>query len=155
MEQENFFNRYSDIPSDLIEGNLDEKTCEFSFLIPAYKNPRVLRRLLEAIFAQKDCPKFEILITDDSEEEAVKIHEVIREFIGKSINIFYYKNKKRLGLFGNWNRAYELARSEYCCFFNHDDAPTPDYLARVSKSLSGGGYRFVTRWYKYNSRRSY
>ena len=142
MQQENFFKLYSDIPSDLIEGDLNKEPCEFSFLIPAYKNPRVLRRALKSIFAQKNCPDFEIIITDDSEEEANKIHEVIREFLNNGVNLFYYKNKKRLGLFGNWNRVYELARSEYCCYFNHDDAPKPNYLSRVSEVIKGGGNRF-------------
>lgn len=91
---------------------------------------------MEAIFAQKDCPKFEILITDNSEEEAGKNHEVVRDFTNRGVNILYYKNRKNLGMFGNWNRAYELSRSEYCCYFNHDDAPTPDYLARVSQVIS-------------------
>ena len=53
MKQENFFNRYADIPSDLIEGKLDEKPCKFSFIIPAYKNPRVLRWLLEAFLLKE------------------------------------------------------------------------------------------------------
>ena len=41
MEQENFFKLYADVPSDLLEGDIDAKPCEFSFLIPAYKNPVV------------------------------------------------------------------------------------------------------------------
>jgi len=139
LNQENFFKRYENIPSEIIEGNLNSKPCKFSFVIPAYRNPTCLRRALESIFAQKNCPAFEILVTDDSEEESVKIHEVIREFLNKDINLFYYKNQKRLGLFGNWNRCYELARSEYCCFLNHDDALTQNYLERVSKIILGVG----------------
>lgn len=91
--------------------------AKVSICIPAYKQPECLRRALESVFIQtfKD---FEVIITDDSTDDAVGI--VATEF-GQYANLRYYKNKSRKDAPENWNEAVRLASGEYIKILHHDD----------------------------------
>jgi glycosyltransferase involved in cell wall biosynthesis len=112
-----------------------------SICIPAYRQPELLERCLTSVLAQT-YKRVEVLITDDSPEEDVKI--VVECFRGK-LNITYVKNTKPLGSPANWNEALQLAKGEYIMLLHHDDAfasekslavflspfrqdPTPDFV---------------------------
>lgn len=89
-----------------------------SICIPAYRQPHLLKRCLASIAMQTYGP-LEVLITDDSPEEDVKI--VVEQFRDK-LNIEYVKNEKPLGSPANWNAALRMAKGEYVMLLHHDDA---------------------------------
>jgi Glycosyltransferases involved in cell wall biogenesis len=87
-----------------------------SICIPAYKNIEYLHRLLRSITIQtfKD---FEIIITDDSPDEELRLWiENYEELV-----ISYYKNEPALGMPGNWNAALEKANGEWIKIMHDDD----------------------------------
>ena len=89
-----------------------------SICIPVYKQPNLLRRLLDSVLAQtyKD---YEIIVTDDSPDEAVK--EVCGEYIAKKAPLAYFKNAERKGTPENWNEAVSHANGRYIKMMHHDD----------------------------------
>lgn len=88
-----------------------------SICIPAYKNIHFLRRLLNSIVIQtfKD---FEVIITDDSPDESIKL--LITEY-EPYLKIIYYKNPTPLGTPANWNFAISNASGEWIKLMHDDD----------------------------------
>lgn len=88
-----------------------------SVCIPAYKKPASLQRLLQSVATQtfKD---FEIIIADDSPDDAVK--ETVDQFAEK-FSIRYYKNSPAAGMPANWNTAISKADGAWIKIMHDDD----------------------------------
>jgi FkbM family methyltransferase len=112
-----------------------------SICIPAYRQPILLKRTLESVFAQ-DFQDFEIIITDDSETNDVA--EVIAHWRSDP-RLIYQHNTKRLGSPANWNATMGLARADLIKFLHHDDWFTDTTSLRrfVEAINSGPGIEFV------------
>ena len=59
----------------------------------------------------------------------------MREYCSKYNNILYYKNESNIGMFGNWNRGFELTRTKWVAMLHDDDALYPQYLDEVLKNV--------------------
>ncbi len=89
-----------------------------SICIPAYKQPELLRKLLESILIQ-DYKDYEVVVTDDSPDSSVE--DVCRDFLVKNLPIRYIKNIERKGTPENWNESIRQAKGEYIKIMHHDD----------------------------------
>lgn len=89
-----------------------------SICIPAYKREHELERLLTSIKIQ-DFKDFEVVITDDSPDDAVeKLCNRYREML----NIVYHRNESTLGTPENWNKSIGIARGKWIKLMHDDDA---------------------------------
>ena len=88
-----------------------------SICIPTYKRILFLKRLLESIVIQthKD---FEVIITDDSDDDSVK--DLLKDFENQA-HIQYYRNERSLGTPANWNRAISKANGQWIKLMHDDD----------------------------------
>lgn len=88
-----------------------------SICIPAYRQVEFLRRTLESIRGQ-DFHDYEVIVTDDSPDDAVE--RLVQEF---SLNgrLRYIRNPSPLGSPENWNECIRLARGELVKIMHHDD----------------------------------
>ncbi|MFI5186097.1 MAG: glycosyltransferase family 2 protein [Chitinophagales bacterium] len=88
-----------------------------SICIPAFKRVGYLKRLLDSIAIQlfRD---FEIIITDDSNDDSVK--DLVKSYEGV-IPIKYYQNEIALGTPSNWNFAVSKASGEWIKLMHDDD----------------------------------
>ncbi len=89
-----------------------------SICIPTYKQPEFFRRLLQSIVEQ-DYKDFEVIVTDDTQDQAVEW--VVSEFYSQLPSLRYYKNPTPLGSPENWNEAVRRAMGEYIKIMHHDD----------------------------------
>jgi glycosyltransferase involved in cell wall biosynthesis len=96
---------------------MPERPIKVSICIPAYKQVNFLRRLLESVKAQ-NFPDYEVIVTDDSPDDAVEKLVGEFNFDGKLI---YQRNTPALGSPANWNAALALAKGEYIKIMHHDD----------------------------------
>ena len=88
-----------------------------SICIPAYDQVDCLRRALDSVGVQ-DYSDFEIIIADDSPDDAVG--RLLQRYpLAKQIR--YFKNSERRGSPGNWNEAVRKASGEYIKLLHHDD----------------------------------
>ncbi len=121
-----------------------------SICIPAYNQPESVKRALESIVKQK-YKNFEVIITDDSENDLVK--RVVNNY-SKIINIRYYKNKEKKGTPENWNEAIRYSNGEYIKMLHHDDwFPNENCLQKYIKMLDdNAGVNFAfSGSYNYDS----
>ncbi|MFC0772930.1 glycosyltransferase family 2 protein [Terrimonas alba] len=94
-----------------------KSSVEISICIPAYKNVVFLDRLLDSIQAQT-FKNYEIVITDDSPDDAVEL------LVGKKSfkqEIKYFRNRPALGTPENWNEAIRHASGEWIKLMHNDD----------------------------------
>lgn len=114
----------------------DFKTNEFSaditVVIPTYKRIDSIRRAIECLKKQEDAAPFSILIICDDPEPSQ-----IDDFVLKLdlSNIIYYKNKKNLGVFGNWNLGVFLSGTKWVTVLCDDDYLYPDYMKTVQRLI--------------------
>lgn len=94
-----------------------------SICIPAYHQPLLLKKAIESVLEQ-EYKDYEIIITDDSEDDSVK--KIVSEYKGYK-NIHYFKNEMQLGSPENWNESIKRAEGEYIKILHHDDWFTNKY----------------------------
>jgi glycosyltransferase involved in cell wall biosynthesis len=88
-----------------------------SICIPAYRQIKYLRKLLDSIAIQT-YTNFEIILTDDTPDDSV--YSFIKSHFLSS-KISYFKNNPAKGSPANWNEAIRLAKGEYIKIMHHDD----------------------------------
>ncbi|TAD90631.1 MAG: glycosyltransferase family 2 protein, partial [Bacteroidetes bacterium] len=88
-----------------------------SICIPVYKNVTFLQRLLQSL-QEQTFTNFEVVITDDSPDEAIadwlKIHF-------NDARLRYFKNPLPLGTPENWNQAIRQATGQWIKLMHDDD----------------------------------
>lgn len=87
-----------------------------SVTIPTYNDLESFKRTLDSVLHQT-FQDFEIIITDDSENNDIKIHTELL----KDNRIKYFKNAHNLGAPKNWNEGIKQAQGEYIKILHHDD----------------------------------
>lgn len=104
----------------------------FSILIPTYQQAQLIHRCIEGAL-QQDFSDFEIIVSDDSENESAQ--EVV--FSYNDPRIFYYQNKPGLGRVSNYRSlVLERARGEWLLICDGDDYLTdPGYLTEVHQLI--------------------
>lgn len=98
-----------------------------SICIPAYNRIEYLKNLLNSI-ARQNFRDFEVVISDDSNTDAVKA--LAMEYTNK-FPLRYYHNPSPAGTPENWNMAIAHARGEWIKLMHDDDAFTHDYSLKA------------------------
>jgi glycosyltransferase involved in cell wall biosynthesis len=107
-----------------------------SIIIPTYKRAHLLPEALESALNQEDAGiSYEIIVVDNesSPDHRTDTEILMQKYINK--NVSYYINEENLGVFGNWNRAIELAKSNWVSMLHDDDLLRPCYLKRIAAIL--------------------
>jgi glycosyltransferase involved in cell wall biosynthesis len=100
-------------------------TPAVSVCIPAYNYGRFLPRAIDSVLAQ-EYRDFELIVVDNASEDDTPA--VLARY-GERIEA--HRNKRNLGLFGNFARCLELARGEHVKFLAADDWLHPAYLGEA------------------------
>ena len=121
----NNFQKYTSFPSIKIWGEHGSNPLLVTIVIPTYKHYKYLEETIRSAIDQDFNQCYEIVIIDDNEKDDKNL-EIIKRI--NDSKVIYYQNTKRLGLFGNWNRCIETARSKYIVFLHDDDKLLPNNL---------------------------
>ena len=103
-----------------------------SICLPTFNGAKYLRLALEDALSQS-FSDFELLIRDDSSDDDT--FEIVQEFAALDKRIKAARNKKRLGLFANYNACMAEASGVYIKLFAQDDRWQPSTLARCVEAL--------------------
>lgn len=108
-------------------------TARITLAIPTFKRVSTLRYAIMSALSQ-DYSDYEIIVVDNNPERNDDTELFMRQY--KDVpNLSYYKNSENIGLFGNWNRCYELSRGEWVSLLHDDDYYFPCYLSTMIKWL--------------------
>lgn len=133
------FSKYKTIESKLLKGRKNDETVPLiTIAIPTYKRPKLLKKALDSAVNQLEFNNYEIIIVDNDDDDFQNKNEtqiLIESY--KKDNIFYYKNKINIGMYGNWNRCIELSRGKYITILNDDDWLEKNFLKETTRELEG------------------
>jgi glycosyltransferase involved in cell wall biosynthesis len=80
------------------------------FGLPAYGRPDVLARTLESLLGQTRTDLAVVIVDDQPSPE---VRAVVERYAARDSRLVYEANPARLGMIGNWRRAFALARVRY------------------------------------------
>jgi len=119
--------------TELLSGNLeDTQNPLVSIIIPVYKRLEYLHEAINSAIDQRNIDfVYEIIVVcDDPGTQLPQINEY-----RQIKNLYFYRNRRNLGLYNNSNLAAKIARGRYISFLHDDDILYPDYLSETEKFL--------------------
>ena len=111
----------------------------FSIVVPAYETGEEFLRAMIASVRNQSYVKWELIIADASNSEAVEqlVQQIAEETEDTRIKYVHLPENK--GISGNTNAGIDLAEGDYIALLDHDDFITPDALyymaAKIRESM--------------------
>ena len=111
----------------------------FSIVVPAYETGEEFLRAMIASVRNQSYVKWELIIADASNSEAVEqlVQQIAEETQDTRIKYVHLPENK--GISGNTNAGIDLAEGDYIALLDHDDFITPDALyymaAKIRESM--------------------
>lgn len=104
---------------------MDDQSIEI--FVPVFNGATTLPSTLRSVLAQT-VPIRKVTVLDNCSTDATP--EIARSFPG----IHYIRNERNLGCCGNWNRALEIASSDFVAFLHADDLIMPTWHERCLRA---------------------
>lgn len=114
-------------PSVCIKPFGNYETPKFSIAIPTFNRPDLLKFAIDSAVNQEGFDDYDILVVDNNPDRNDATETLMRDYAGNE-RIAYYKNAQNLGMAGNWNKLYLLARTEWVVMLHDDDMLYPDFM---------------------------
>lgn len=133
-----YFKETKDKPSIPIFVNCLQTTPKLTIAIPTYKRAKYLKETIESTIHQDTDIPYEIIVVDNNPVRDDETENLMQEYKETS-NVSYYKNTENLGMTGNWNRLYELSRTEWVTMIHDDDKLLSNFLSTIL------GYKILTQ----------
>lgn len=125
---ENNFEICKEIESEVIIDNTNG-SYDFTIAIPTYKRSDLLIEAIESALKQNvKGAKTEIMVIDNDPTRDTLTEKTLLEKYSKLNDFRYLKNRENLKVFGNWNRCFELAKSDWVILLHDDDMLLPSFL---------------------------
>jgi GT2 family glycosyltransferase len=106
----------------------------FSILTPVYETPPgVLEKMLRSVLRQR-YGDWELCLVDDGSKEP-SVHEILEAARAKDPRVRVEYRQDNAGIVAASNDALAMARGEFVCLLDHDDALHPDALAHVAEAI--------------------
>ncbi len=144
FEYKDNFAIYSSVKSKLKVGDLDKCPVPvISVIMPVFKRPEYFKIALDSVLNQDFESQYEIVVVDNNTDEGDinRNQKIVEE--ANSDKIFYYRNEKNIGMYGNWNRGIELSRANYITYCHDDDMFLPNTLSTLYEVQGGKGHKAV------------
>lgn len=135
-EQRTTFAKNEDIPSKKIIGRQEKIKPLITIAIPTYRRIALLKEaLISALHQENTICSYDIIIVDNDADPRVsrETEEMVRGFHSNITS--YYRNSQNLGMFGNWNRCFELAEGDWVALLHDDDLLMPNYIESIYRLL--------------------
>ena len=101
-----------------------------SFIIPSYNSAHTVKRCLDSIYALPlKLSEFEVIFVDDCSTD--NTYDIVAEYQAKHSNITLLLQPKNNRQGAARNRAVTIAKGEYICFVDSDDAVTEGIVAAI------------------------
>lgn len=136
LQRSDHFEKFRDTESALVRG--DPRAVprpRLTIAIPTFDRPAVLKEALDTALAQdSSVMEHEVIVVDNSPEPDSDTARLLASY--DDPRLLYYRNSRNIGLFGNLNRCFELARGEWVALLHDDDLLNEDCLAAAARSVA-------------------
>lgn len=113
----------------------------YTIAIPTYKRTSLLKEAIESALNQSFTGAYDVIVVDNNPDRDDET-ELMMKGYSDNFRIGYYKNSVNLGMTGNWNRLYELARGKYVVMLHDDDLLYDYYLDVMDRFLAATQYYY-------------
>lgn len=139
---ENHFKETEHIQSIPVFENRLTEVPLFTIVIPTYKRAKYLKEAIDSAITQETDTPYEIIVCNNgfNQKETDDLMEQYRDIPGFS----YYVNESNIGMVGNWNRLFVLARTKYVIMLHDDDVLSSQFIKIVNEVCSAiGNFSFL------------
>ncbi len=133
--EKNNFQKYRDVKSVLKYGMDAGRHPDLSIVIPTYHREAFLKEAIDSAVQDFAGLTVEIVIVENDSYEfpGSSMHHMLKAYDATVVH--YYQNERNIGMFGNWNRCFELARAPWVAMLHDDDLLATDYYAKAKRLL--------------------
>lgn len=121
------FKKIDAIPTECVFANHTGETPLVTIGIPTYKRAYTLKEALDSAIGQHFNGVYEIMVLDNNSDRNDETEKLMTEYEHVP-GVCYYKNTQNLGMAGNWNRIFSLAKSKWVSLLHDDDIIAPCFL---------------------------
>jgi len=111
---------------------MNNSTGLVSIGMPVYNGQRYIEQAIDSILSQT-YENIELIICDNASTD--KTEEICREYALKDSRVSYYRNKKNIGAYRNFNKSFSLSNGEYFKWASHDDVLGAGFIEESIKVL--------------------
>lgn len=122
------------VPSITIKEGIAPQGANLTIAIPTYKRAHLLKETLESCLLQKTTIPFAIIVVDNNPDRDCETELLLRKY-NDVAHLSYYKNSKNVGMVGNWNKLFELSKTDFVVMLHDDDLLYDDYVEKVEYIL--------------------
>jgi glycosyltransferase involved in cell wall biosynthesis len=123
------------VPSVIVARGKDDEPAPVTIAILTYRRPELLVEAVESALRQDWDRPFRIIVVDDDPKSQNAGLLLERLPALNETNFRYFVNSGNLGIFGNWNRAIQLADSEWLTVLSDDDQLDAGFLRLMFSEL--------------------
>lgn len=113
----------------------------FTIAIPTYKRADLLKEAIESALNQSFVGAYDVIVVDNNPERDDNTELAMKTYRANA-RIGYYKNSVNVGMTGNWNKLYELARGKHVVMLHDDDLLYNTSIEILDKFLKSTKYRY-------------
>jgi len=95
--------------------------------LPVYNGEKYLARALQSLL-QQDYGDFELIISNNASTDSTEA--ICQDFVARDKRVRYFRNETNIGATGNYNRVFQLSRTEFFKWASHDDECHPSFVRR-------------------------
>lgn len=125
----------SNVKSKLLYDGGNDNLPLYSIVIPTSNRSNTLITAIKSAITQSSDIDYEIIVVDNTEdlETVVEKLNLIKQL--RYPGIKYYVNEKNIGMAGNFNRCFELAKAPWVAMLHDDDILHKDFLKNLDRCL--------------------
>ena len=117
-----------------------------SVVIPTYKRPKDLKRLLKSIISQTVKPS-EIIIVDDCSNMDFQYKKILNDIDKSKIEIRFFSNKKNMGAPFTRNKGIQKAKNKWIALVDDDDYWLKNKLSKQREiMIKYPQYDLISSW---------
>lgn len=100
---------------------------QITIAIPTYKRSALLKDALDSALNQTFEEFYEVIVVDNNPERNDETEKLLAKYTSPLLS--YYKNEENIGMAGNWNRCFSLAKGRFVVMLHDDDILLPEFLS--------------------------
>lgn len=119
------------VPECVAMSNVADATPDWTIAIPTFRRPALLVETVNSVLAQTDLDGVELIVVDNDPESKGAQALLAAVPALQTIPFRYFRNPSNVGMFGNWNACFQLARGTWATVLNDDDLLDPRFVATM------------------------
>lgn len=145
---QNNFAKWEGVESiEIIHSTIHSESYDITIAIPTFKRDDILKTTIDSVINQKysNTITYEVIVLDNNPERGCPTEQMMMECYSDIPNLRYFKHTENIGLFGNWNRCFELAQGNWVALVHDDDFIFDNFIDTVAPILKSNPHLAILK----------